>query len=317
MAARPDMPSLLKKFQLGILISGRGSNMAALIDAARSGKISNTEVAIVVSDQPNAAGLDKAKERGVETVVIERHRRTREEHDQEILAELRARQIDLVCLAGYMRILSREFIDAFRGRILNIHPSLLPLFPGLNPQRQTLEQGAKVSGCTVHFVDETLDGGPIIAQREVPVLGDDTIETLSARILEQEHELYPEAVKLVLQKLAASDACLDSIKPGLDTNRTMEELIRPLRVSARSNYQIYLEFSDGTRGEVDLSHLAGKGVFKAWDDRNFFERVHIGDHREIKWNDEIELCPDSLYLKLSQKPVAEVFPSFGNEQRHA
>jgi phosphoribosylglycinamide formyltransferase-1 len=184
--------------RIGILISGRGSNMVALIDAAQSEMIPRAEVAVVISDQPAAAGLEKAKERGIETVVIERRGRSREEHDREIMAALRHRNIDLICLAGYMRILSNEFIEGFRGRILNIHPSLLPSFPGLGPQKQALDNGMNFSGCTVHFVDETLDGGPIIAQRVVPVLEGDTVETLSARILEQEHQLYPEAVAQVL-----------------------------------------------------------------------------------------------------------------------
>src|SRR6266436_5701615 len=153
--------------RLGILISGRGSNMVALADAVEEGRIPHAEVAVVVSDQANADGLTKAKERGIETLVIERRGRPREEHDHEIVEALRARNVDLVCLAGYMRILSNEFIDAYRGRILNIHPSLLPSFPGLNAQQQALDHGAKISGCTVHFVDETLDGGPIIAQRAV------------------------------------------------------------------------------------------------------------------------------------------------------
>jgi phosphoribosylglycinamide formyltransferase 1 len=184
--------------RIGILISGRGSNMVALIDAAQSGTIPNAEVGVVISDQRNAAGLEKAKERGIESVVIERRGRSREEHDREIMATLRERNIDLICLAGYMRILSDGFIEAFRGRILNIHPSLLPSFPGLEPQKQALDNGMNFSGCTVHYVDETLDGGPIIARRVVPVLEGDTVETLSARILEQEHQLYPEAVAQVL-----------------------------------------------------------------------------------------------------------------------
>ena len=192
------MSSSAKTFRVGILISGRGSNMVALIDAAQSGMIPRAEVAVVISDQPAAPGLEKAKERGIETVVIERRGRSREEHDREIMAALRERNIDLICLAGYMRILSNEFIEAFRGRILNIHPSLLPSFPGLEPQKQALDNGVDFSGCTVHFVDETLDGGPIIAQRVVPVLEGDTVEELSARILEQEHRLYPEAVAQVL-----------------------------------------------------------------------------------------------------------------------
>jgi phosphoribosylglycinamide formyltransferase-1 len=184
--------------RLGILISGRGSNMVALADAVREGRIPNAEVAVVISDQPNAGGLAGAKERGIQTLVIERHGRARHEHDAEIVAALKERKVDLVCLAGYMRILSREFLDAYRGRILNIHPSLLPSFPGLDAQRQALEAGVKFSGCTVHFVDESLDGGPIIAQRSVPVHDGDTVESLSARILNEEHKLYAEALALVI-----------------------------------------------------------------------------------------------------------------------
>jgi len=177
--------------------------MLALSDAIDTGTIPNAEIGIVISDKPGAPGLALAAERGIQTLAIERRGRNREEHEQEIIAALREQQVDLICLAGYMRLLSPCFVEAFRGRILNIHPSLLPSFPGLDAQRQALEHGAKVSGCTVHFVDETLDGGPIIAQREVPVLEGDTVETLSARILEQEHKLYPEAVASVL--LAADE----------------------------------------------------------------------------------------------------------------
>jgi phosphoribosylglycinamide formyltransferase 1 len=173
--------------------------MIALSNAIENGTIPNAEIAIVISDKPGAPGLALAKERGIETVAIARRGRNREEHEQEIIDTLREHEVDLICLAGYMRLLSPCFVAAFRGRILNIHPSLLPAFPGLDAQRQALEHGAKVSGCTVHFVDETLDGGPIIAQREVPVLEGDTVDTLSARILEQEHKLYPEAVALVLK----------------------------------------------------------------------------------------------------------------------
>ena len=172
--------------------------MLALSDAVRDGRISDAEIAIVISDKPCARGLELARERGIETVAIERRGRNREEHEREIIAALRERHVDLVCLAGYMRLLSPCFIEAFRGRILNIHPSLLPAFPGLDAQRQALDHGVKVSGCTVHFVDETLDGGPIVAQRAVPVIEGDTVDSLSARILEQEHQLYPEAVRLVL-----------------------------------------------------------------------------------------------------------------------
>lgn len=174
--------------------------MLALHDAVRAGKIPNAEIVVVLSDKADARGLALAQERGVETLAIERKGRKREEHEQEIIATLRERRVDLICLAGYMRLLSPCFIDAFRRRILNIHPSLLPSFPGLDAQRQALEHGVKFTGCTVHFVDETLDGGPIIVQRVVPVLEADTVETLSKRILEQEHQLYAEAVALVLCK---------------------------------------------------------------------------------------------------------------------
>jgi phosphoribosylglycinamide formyltransferase 1 len=179
--------------------------MLALSDAIEKGTIPNAEIAIVISDKSAAPGLALAKERGIQTLAIERRGRNREEHEQEIIAALREQHVDLICLAGYMRLLSPCFIEAFRGRILNIHPSLLPAFPGLDAQRQALEHGAKVSGCTVHFVDETLDGGPIIVQRAVPVLGGDTVETLSERILEQEHKIYAEAVALVLSETGLQD----------------------------------------------------------------------------------------------------------------
>ena len=191
----------MEQARIGILISGRGSNMIALADAVREGRVPKAWVAVVISDQANAAGLAKAKERGIETLVIERRGRPRPEHDREVVSELRAREIDLVCLAGYMRVLSGEVIEAFQGRILTIHPSLLPSFPGLDAQKQAIEQGVKWTGCTVHFVDETLDGGPIIAQAPVPVSDDDTVESLSARILAEEHKLYSEAVSLVLANL--------------------------------------------------------------------------------------------------------------------
>src|ERR1700674_5196072 len=183
-----------RRARIGILISGRGSNMVALADAVRDGGIPTAEVAIVISDKPNAAGLDRAKERGIETLVIERRGRQRVEHDREIVAALAAKNVDLVCLAGYMRMLSPEFIAAYRGRILNIHPSLLPAFPGLDAQKQALEHGAEWTGCTVHFVDETLDGGRIIRQQIVDIQPDDTVETLSERILMQEHRIFPEVV---------------------------------------------------------------------------------------------------------------------------
>jgi len=179
---------------IGILISGRGSNMSAIVDAVRSGEIPDSQVVVVISDKPEAAGLQKVADRGVPTVVIERKGRPREEHDREIVAELKRRGVELVCLAGYMRLLSAYFISEFPNRIINIHPSLLPAFPGLDAQRQAFEAGVKETGCTVHFVDEHLDHGPVILQCKVPVLSGDTAETLAARILEQEHLLYVNAI---------------------------------------------------------------------------------------------------------------------------
>jgi phosphoribosylglycinamide formyltransferase 1 len=183
--------------KIGILISGRGSNMVALVDAVASGEIPSSEVAVVISDKADAAGLAKARERGVETVVIERRGRNRKEHDAEIVAELQKRHVKLVCLAGYMRLLSPSFVAAFPARIINIHPSLLPKFPGLNIHERVLAAGETVSGCTVHYVNDDLDAGEIILQREVPVLPGDTTETLAARILDEEHRLYVDAVKKI------------------------------------------------------------------------------------------------------------------------
>jgi phosphoribosylglycinamide formyltransferase-1 len=185
--------------RIAVLISGRGSNMLALVRAARDGAIPNAQIVVVISDRADAPGLKLAAEQGIETLVIERRGRSRADHEREIIAALRARHVDLVCLAGYMRLLSPVFIEAYRWRTLNIHPSLLPSFPGLDAQRQALEHGVKWTGCTVHFVDETLDGGPIIEQRVVPVLDDDTVETLSARILAEEHKAYPAAVARVVR----------------------------------------------------------------------------------------------------------------------
>lgn len=186
--------------KIGILISGRGSNMVALVDAAKSGEIPASEVAVVISDKQEAAGLEKAGARGVETLVVERKRRTREEHDAEIISELRNRGVELVCLAGYMRLLSPSFIRAFPGRIINIHPSLLPAYPGLDVHERVLAAGEKTSGCTVHFVNEDLDAGEIILQREVDVKPGDTVATLSARILVEEHKLYVAAVRSIVRE---------------------------------------------------------------------------------------------------------------------
>src|SRR3982751_6675357 len=171
--------------------------MVALANVVRDQTIPNASIAIAISDQSEAPGLERAKELGLATAIIERRGRPREQHDREIAEELKSRSVDFVCLAGYMRLLSSFFIHSFENRILNIHPSLLPCFPGLDAQRQAIEHGVKWSGCTVHFVDETLDGGPIIAQRTVSVLDDDTEQSLSERILIEEHQLYPEAVALI------------------------------------------------------------------------------------------------------------------------
>ena len=186
------------------MISGRGSNMVALVEAVQSGEIPNSNVVVVISDKPEAPGLAKARERGVETLVIERKGRTRKEHDTEIAGELKRRSVELVCLAGYMRLLSPEFVAAFPNRIINIHPSLLPAFPGLDAQKQALHAGVNISGCTVHYVDEHLDNGPAIVQREVPILVGDTVESLSARILAEEHEAYIEAVMKIVEERRAS-----------------------------------------------------------------------------------------------------------------
>jgi len=183
--------------KLGILLSGRGSNFEAIADSIKAGLL-QAEIAIVISNRADASGLELAQRRGLNTKLIPSKGRVREEHDREVIVALKEAKVDLVCLAGYMRLLSPEFVRAFPNRILNIHPSLLPAFPGLDAQKQALEYGAKVSGCTVHIVDEHLDHGPIIVQRAVPVLESDDEHTLSARILEQEHVAYPEAIRLML-----------------------------------------------------------------------------------------------------------------------
>jgi len=184
--------------RLGILLSGRGSNFLAIADAIATGKLANAEIAVVLSNLANAPGLAAARERGLPAVAIEAAGRKRAEHDAEIVAALCQYGVDLVCLAGYMRLLSPEFVQAFPQRILNIHPSLLPAFPGLQAQQQAFDYGVTVAGCTVHFVDEQLDHGAIILQRAVTVAKDDTAETLAARILVEEHQAYPEAIERVL-----------------------------------------------------------------------------------------------------------------------
>ena len=188
--------SALKK--IGILLSGRGTNFAAIAESVRLRRIA-AEIAIVISNRAEAAGIELARRLGLDARVIPSKGRQREEHDAEVVAALKEKAVDLVCMAGYMRLLSPGFVRAFPNRILNIHPSLLPAFPGLEAQKQALDYGVKVSGCSVHFVDEHLDHGPILVQRAVPVLPGDDEHTLAARILEQEHLAYTEAIKLVLE----------------------------------------------------------------------------------------------------------------------
>jgi phosphoribosylglycinamide formyltransferase-1 len=187
--------AVMKK--LGILLSGRGSNFEAIADAITAGRL-KAEIAVVISNRADAPGLESASRRGLNAVLIPSKGRVREEHGAEVVAALQQAQVDLVCLAGYMRLLSADFVRAFPNRIVNIHPSLLPAFPGMDAQKQALEYGVKVTGCTVHFVDEHLDHGPIILQKTVPVLDGDDLHTLSARILEQEHIAYSEGIGLVL-----------------------------------------------------------------------------------------------------------------------
>lgn len=186
------------KRRLGILLSGRGSNFVAIADATRTHRLPGAEIAVVLSNIAGAPGLKIAEEMGLTALAVPSAGRKRAEHDAEVIARLHQHRVELVCLAGYMRILTPEFVRAFPNRILNVHPSLLPAFPGLDAQKQALEYGAKVSGCTVHFVDEAVDHGAIIVQRTVPVLDDDTPDSLAARILKEEHIAYPEAIARVL-----------------------------------------------------------------------------------------------------------------------
>jgi len=187
-----------QKKQLGILLSGRGSNFVAIADSVAAGRIPNAAIAVVISNRADAPGIEIARQRGLDARVIPSKGKAREQHDAEVIAALRAKQVDLICMAGYMRLLSADFIRAFPNKILNIHPSLLPAFPGLDAQQQAFDYGVKVSGCTVHFVDEHLDHGAIIVQKMVPVLEGDDAHMLAARILEQEHKAYSEAINIVL-----------------------------------------------------------------------------------------------------------------------
>jgi len=184
---------------LGILLSGRGSNFEAIARNVAAGRIPDARIAVVISNQPDAAGIETARRLGLTALAIASKGKSREEHDREVVAALREHKVDLVCLAGYMRLLSPWFVQQFPRRILNIHPSLLPAFPGLEAQEQAFAYGVKVSGCTVHLVDEELDHGPIVVQKAIPVLDTDDEHTLAARILEQEHIAYSEAINIVLQ----------------------------------------------------------------------------------------------------------------------
>ena len=183
--------------RLGILLSGRGSNFEAIAGNVATGKI-DAAIAVVISNRPEARGLETARAMGLDAVSIPSKGLEREAYDRLVVAELKKNEVDLVCLAGFMRLLSASFVREFPLRILNIHPALLPAFPGLDAQHQALEHGVKISGCTVHFVDEHLDAGPIVLQRAVPVLDDDTADTLSTRILHEEHRVYSEAIRIVL-----------------------------------------------------------------------------------------------------------------------
>ena len=183
---------------IGILLSGRGSNFVAIADSINAGRIPDARINIVISNKPDAPGIVTARKRGLQAQIIPSKGRSREEHDREVVSALKSHDVDLICLAGYMRLLSPWFVQQFTRRILNIHPSLLPAFPGLEAQQQAFAYGVKVSGCTVHFVDEELDHGPIIVQKTVMLLEDDDEHTLAARILEQEHIAYTEAINTVL-----------------------------------------------------------------------------------------------------------------------
>ncbi len=183
--------------RIAVLLSGRGSNFAAIAAAVNAGRIP-ASIGVVVSNRSGAPGLDHARSLGLETLVLPSQGISRADYDSALAAELQARSVDLVCLAGFMRLLSPAFVRTFAGRILNIHPSLLPAFPGLDAQQQAFDYGVRITGCTVHFVDEGLDSGPIVLQAAVPVLDTDTVESLSARILEAEHRAYPQAIALVL-----------------------------------------------------------------------------------------------------------------------
>jgi phosphoribosylglycinamide formyltransferase-1 len=200
--------------RIGILLSGRGSNFEAIADQIAAGKL-EAEIGVVIGNRPEARGLEASRKRGMNTVCVPSKGLDRELYDRQLVTELRRNQIDLVCLAGFMRLLSAPFIREFPERIMNIHPSLLPAFPGLDAQHQALQHGVKITGCTVHFVDEGLDAGPIILQAPVPILDRDSVESLSARILQEEHRIYSEAIRIVLRESYR----IEGRRVLVDTNR--------------------------------------------------------------------------------------------------
>ena len=188
-----------EKFKLAVLVSGRGSNLQAIINSIEKNNLA-AEISLILSNAPDAYGLQRGKKHGLESVFLNpKNFPSRDDYEKQMIELLQTKSIDLVCLAGFMRILGKKFIEAFSGKIINIHPSLLPAFPGLNVQEKALEHGAKFSGCTVHFVNEEVDGGAIILQAIVPILDEDDVKSLSDRILEQEHIIYPEAIRLIIE----------------------------------------------------------------------------------------------------------------------
>ena len=199
--------------KIGVLVSGRGSNLQAIIDAIKTGYIADAAIAVVVSDVGDAYALTRAREHGIKAVHVNpKSFTTKESYEEEILTLMRKERVDLILLAGYMRIVGKRLLDAYPNKILNIHPALLPSFPGLHAQEQAFNYGVKVTGCTVHFVNEGIDTGPIILQRSVPVLEDDTPDSLADRILKQEHKIYPEAVKLFIEDRLTTDGRRVKIK---------------------------------------------------------------------------------------------------------
>ena len=212
-SCRDIYDSLVTMKNLGILLSGRGSNFEAIADNVAAGKL-DANIAIIISNRADAGGIESARRRGLKALVVPSKGKPREQHDREVVAALREHQVDLVCLAGYMRLLSPWFVQQFPNRILNIHPALLPAFPGLEAQKQAFDYGVKVSGCTVHFVDADLDHGAILVQKVVPVLDSDDEHTLAARILEEEHIAYSEAIRMVLEGRFTIEGRRVVMKPG-------------------------------------------------------------------------------------------------------